>query len=390
MEQIIKVDRLKLTTERKDRLPSTDNVSGSTLRAWSKVLKERENQRLTPNTTPARTKAKSLATARVSINNLKVVGWKVVRGYDDKLIVYPPSTMSGHGTYKPLVNLDQETMDQISSAVISAYEQKADEDPRPRSKDPPKQIKMHYSLLRHYYSGHKRELTALRIYLTARNALDIAENNCFGRASLNDLCRLLRMDKKYLRYICRRHPQLFYGYGKNFVYYRSLRKIFKAHHLNLKKCLIREERLSQKFLLNLKSNKALKCYITKATMEKDLGESGFTKGRISFTKAAEELFISPKTAFDNIKKSDAVRLRNIITYPRYRFSNLKDFHIWIEMNQDLVVDKTINDKVGENPGSYFAKDVGQDYLVLARRRPNIYKNTAVRQIRGSGYRKAKL
>jgi hypothetical protein len=329
-------------------------------------------------------KSKLLAIANVSINDTKTIGWKLARKYNRELVVYVPSSTRGK-TFTSLVNVDLEVMNQVSQAIISAYEDKLAK-PKSRCKDPPKIVSMQYNLLRHYYHCHKLELTALRIYIAARNIIDMTSNR-YGRVNIDDLCNLTGINKKYLLFHCRKQPQLFNGYGKKFLYYRSLKKVFKDHNINSDKCLIREEKLNPKFLRYLKSNKNLKCYITKATMEKDMGKFGYSNGRISLAKAAEELFISPKTAFDNIKKSDAIKIKNIIHYPQYRFTSLKDFHIWLEVNQDLVVDKTIGDKVGKNPGSYFPMYMGQKYLILARRRPTVYKNTAFRQIKGKLHKK---
>ena len=332
-------------------------------------------------------KSKLLAVANVSINGTKTIGWKLINGFNNKLTVYVPSSIRGK-TYMPLVDINQELMDQVSQAIINAYGDKLTK-PKSKCKDPPKIISIHYNLLRHYYHCHKSEITALRIYIVTRNIMDMT-SNCYGRVHIDDLCRLIGINRKYLLFHCRKHPQLFNGYSKEFIYYRSLKKVFRDHQLDINKCLIREEILNRKFLKHIKSNKSFKCYITKATMEKDMGKLGYSKGRISLSKAAEELFISPKTAFDNIKKSDAIRIKNIIRYPQYRFTSQKDFHIWLDVNQDLVVDKTIGDMVGKNPGSYFPMNIGRDYLILARRRPTVYKNTAFRQIKGKRRKKLNI
>ena len=307
------------------------------------------------------------------------MGWKLTKNLNDQMVVYPPSTKKNNG-YKQVVDVDVATMEQITEEIINAYKEKI-ENPRTRSKDPPQLVSFNYNLMRHFYCGHKKELTGLRIYLVARQIIDLKGENC-GRAEVKALCKILKISIKYLRAQCRRCPDLFSGYSQRFVYYRSLRKIIKSHRLDSKKSIIRQEKLNDRLLRFFSANKLFKSYITMAAMEKDVGKFGYTKGRISFGKVAEELFISPRTAFSNIKKSRIKKERNIRSYPKYHFLDRKAFYYWIADNKDLVVDPEIKEHIGDHLYSYFAKQTKKGDYVLARRLPNFYKITAVSQKKG--------
>ena len=48
--------------------------------------------------------SKLMATAAVSFNGIKVMGWKLTKNLNDQMVVYPPSTKKNNG-YKQVVEL---------------------------------------------------------------------------------------------------------------------------------------------------------------------------------------------------------------------------------------------------------------------------------------------
>lgn len=244
---------------------------------------------------------------------------------------------------------------------------------KPRDKFPPAITGIWQNVFFHYQRYHKKDLTALRIWIVARNVLDTEGS---GSVSLDRLAEACGMGKKYLKRICV-CSELFNCVDSNTVRYRSTKAITRWHKLDIYRVRVRKEKVTKKFARQFKSKAGLEGYILKCYVEDDLNpkhKRRITRGRISYSMMAAHFGISEKTSWNLIKSSGAVSYRNVRDIPNNTFASLAEFESWRFHNMDKVIN---GHRIEENPFSYRVRRRNDGTYVLCQQLPNVYKFTGL-------------
>lgn len=238
------------------------------------------------------------------------------------------------------------------------------------------------NLMFHFYSRHPKEMTKFYLWFVARNFLDDKHH---GFCDLNDLIKFTKTKRETIIKTIR-HSKLFRGYKNNRIYYVSLFKTAKTHHLRMR-TKFRIEYPSKKYLDQLRIFQRFKAYIIKCYFENDPRKKIrlYTNGRISTYGVAKKFGISRRTVQRLTKLSKAKISKNIVEHRNIKFKNKFEFGSWLLNNPE----ERINGYAVENNyHSYFIRFKAPGEYYLCQHLPNIFRFTGVRLvtsiIRGNG------
>lgn len=242
---------------------------------------------------------------------------------------------------------------------------------RLRNKDEPILINIPTIVLFHFSKKHSDHLLSLRTWIATKALLEKQGN----WADTNQV--MVAIGIKKFKSFKRKLKQsgLFRNIDRKKIFPITVNKIINKHKLNHGYIKIRVEKINTVFFNNLTSNKKLSSYITKIYFENDLrSKSRLTHGRISISKASEDLNIGRTTIINNLKVAKAKKIPNIRQYKHLKIN--ESYGKWLLCNEMIIPDKQINKRIGDNFNYYFEYKTPQGSY-LAARYPNIFHFTGV-------------
>ncbi len=237
-------------------------------------------------------------------------------------------------------------------------------------------ISLPQNILFHFPSKHKDKLLEFRLWIIAKNFLDL---NGVGFCGKTELIKFAKIKPATLAKLLR-HSKLFRGYSKKNIYYFSQFKVARTHHLRFK-TKFRLEYLSKAFVSRFRNQQKFKAYIIKCYFENDLRKKcpKYTNGRISNNNAAEAFNLSNRTVQRLTKISKAVKKPNIKVFKNIKVDikskSKSKFGNWLLNHAEERIDGYT---VGNNFSSYFVRVDKHGKYYLCQQLPNIFRFTGVR------------